>query len=142
MALAGEIKVMVRYGEQNAQLPFYVVQGDGPSLLGRDWMEVIRLDWSSICTVARQTKAQYVVAKFPEVFKVGLGHMNTFTATLKLKEGANPRFVRARPVPFALKEVRTRHARKGRDCGKSVPEQLGSSNSTCSQAKWSPKALW
>ena len=45
------------------------------------------------------------MAKFPEVFKEGLGHMNTFTATLKLKEGANPRFVRARPVPFALKEA-------------------------------------
>ena len=105
MALAGEIKVKVRYGEQNAQLPLYVVKGDGPSLLGRDWMQVIRLDWSSICTVARQTKAQDIMAKFPEVFKEGLGHMNTFTATLKLKEGANPRFVRAMPVPFALKEA-------------------------------------
>ena len=31
--------------------------------------------------------------------------MNTFTASLQLKQGATPRFVRARPPPFALKEV-------------------------------------
>jgi hypothetical protein len=57
MVLEGEIKAMVRYDEQNAQLR--------QSLLERDWMQVMRLDWSSICTVARQTKPKEIVAKFP-----------------------------------------------------------------------------
>jgi len=37
------------------------------------------------------------------VFTEGLGVMNTFEATLQLKEGARAKFCRARPVPFALK---------------------------------------
>ena len=35
----------------------------------------------------------------------GLGEINTFTATLHLKEGTRLNFCKARPVPFALKET-------------------------------------
>ena len=31
--------------------------------------------------------------------------MNTFEARLQVKEGARPKFCKARPVPFALKEA-------------------------------------
>lgn len=58
MALAGELKVVVRYGSQNAKLTHFVVEGDDTSLLGRDWLQKIKLDWGSICAVMKQTKAQ------------------------------------------------------------------------------------
>ena len=38
-------------------------------------------------------------------FKEGLGVMNTFEAQLQVKKGAKPRFCKARPIPFALKEA-------------------------------------
>ena len=39
MLLAGEMTVEVSYGEQGGCLPLYVVQGDGTSLIGRDWLQ-------------------------------------------------------------------------------------------------------
>jgi len=105
IAVAGKIKVEVRYGHQRAELPLFVVRGEGPSLMGRDWLQSIRLDWNSICTITSKTRAEEFMHKYPEVFKEGLGEMNTFSATLKMKQGSTPRFVKARPVPFALKEA-------------------------------------
>ena len=47
MSLAGEIKVKVRYGKQRSHLALFVVEGDGPSLMGRDGLKEITLDWKS-----------------------------------------------------------------------------------------------
>ena len=38
----------VRYGQQYVYLPLYVVEGGGPTLLGRSWLNTIRLDWGSM----------------------------------------------------------------------------------------------
>ena len=35
-------------GDQEAQLQLIVVQGSGPSLFGRNWLSVIRLNWRAI----------------------------------------------------------------------------------------------
>ena len=101
MSLAGEIKVKVSYGNQMVDnFKLFVVEGDGPSLMGRD---VIRLE--SYLPITSPNKAQRILDKFSDVFEEGLGEMNTFTASLQLKPGVTPRFVKARPVPFALKQA-------------------------------------
>jgi len=46
-----------------------------------------------------------LLKKYAPVFQEGLGEMNTFTATMNVKEGAKPKFCKARPVPFALREA-------------------------------------
>ena len=38
------------------------------------------------------------------MFWEGIGQMNTFTAHLHLKPDSHPRFLKARPAPFALRE--------------------------------------
>ena len=40
--------VHVAYGGQTATLPLVVVKGEGPTLLGRNWLSQIRFDWSKI----------------------------------------------------------------------------------------------
>ena len=43
--------------------------------------------------------------KYADVFKAELGTMKGIKAKLVLKAGAVPKFIRSRPVPFALKEA-------------------------------------
>lgn len=44
----GVAHVAVHYGEQRAQLPLYITKEKGLPLLGRQWLQAIRLNWSSI----------------------------------------------------------------------------------------------
>ncbi len=105
MALAGEMQVEVRYGKQREVLTLFVVEGKGPSLVGRDWLGKIRLDWNSITMVSSHNRVEALLQKFPQVFEEGMGKMNTFQASLQLKPGTTPKFVEARPIPFSLKQA-------------------------------------
>ena len=44
IGVKGKIRVHVLYQAQQADLDILVVTGKGPSLLGRDWLEHLRLD--------------------------------------------------------------------------------------------------
>ena len=44
LKVVGEIEVNVEYENQSAKLILTVVAGDGPSLLGRNWLQLIRLN--------------------------------------------------------------------------------------------------
>ena len=55
ISVLGELHIHVQYGSQKARLVLLVVDGNGPSLLGRNWLRHVRLDWKSICTVSHDT---------------------------------------------------------------------------------------
>ena len=40
----GQIGTRVQYEKREGQLPLIVVQGNGPSLFGREWLAQIHLD--------------------------------------------------------------------------------------------------
>ena len=76
--------------------------------MGRDWLREITLDWKQIGMVSshstnQNAKLNELLDRYSAVFAVGLGHMNTFDAKLHLKPNSQPKFVKARTVPFALK---------------------------------------
>lgn len=48
ISVVGSIEVAVEYQEQSAELPLVIVEGNGPTLLGRNWLKHIRLDWRGI----------------------------------------------------------------------------------------------
>ena len=87
-----QLQVEVSYQNQCAKLALYVVKGQGPSLLGREWLRQIKLDQRSIGVISLANKTEALVGKFPEVFEEGSGMMNTFEASLHLKPGSRPRF--------------------------------------------------
>lgn len=43
--MLGTVDLVVKYGDQIATLTLSVVKGEGPSLLGRNWL---KLDWREI----------------------------------------------------------------------------------------------
>ena len=103
ITVVGQRNVDVRYGEQQVELPLLVVKGTGPSLLGRDWLRTIRLDWKAIHHV-RRGALQEVLDRHTEIFQPGLGTLKGYQATIHVDAGAKPRFWKARPVPYALRD--------------------------------------
>ena len=80
-----------------------MVKGKGPTLLGRDWLSHIRLNWAEIKAIVC-TNVSQLVDKYKQVFKSGVGTMLHLKAHLSLRENSEPRFCKSRPVPFAIKD--------------------------------------
>ena len=55
LPVLGTIDADVSYKHQTAKLPLVVVEGNGPSLFRRDWLQHINLDWKSLNMVQNQT---------------------------------------------------------------------------------------
>ena len=100
------VEVDVEYGDQQAKLNLVIVEGKGPSLLGRDWLRVIHLEWQRFNKVDAEVndKLEILLEKHSSLFEGGLGTIKGVEAKLYLKEGAKPRFCRARQVPFAIRK--------------------------------------
>ena len=107
LKVTGTLNVRVRYGDQKQKLVLVVVAGNGPSLLGRNWLKYICLDWSSIFAVrtARKKTLDSLLKQHESLFTDELGNVKPFTASLQVLPNATPRFFKPRPVPFAIKDA-------------------------------------
>ena len=77
--IEGCCEVQVQVGETIKQLELIVCEGNGVSLLGRNWLKEIRLDWSAIANAngtvkSKLSKLDSVLDKFKDVFTEELGH--------------------------------------------------------------------
>ena len=107
LPVVGEMHVQVQYSNQTKDLPLLVVRAVGPALLGRDWLQHIRLDWAKIAysTVASSSALSILLKRYQDLFRDELGTAKGVTAQLKLKSGTSPKFFRPRNVPFAIKDA-------------------------------------
>uniref|UniRef100_A0A5S6Q6F4 Reverse transcriptase domain-containing protein n=1 Tax=Trichuris muris TaxID=70415 RepID=A0A5S6Q6F4_TRIMR len=95
--------VTVTYKDKKHRLQLLVAQGTGPSLLGRDWFEPLGI--SVICKLQVASPVSLgdsVKAEIPDVFQPGLGTFTGPAVSLTLLPNAIPKFMRYRPVAFAL----------------------------------------
>ena len=104
LTLVGTAMVSVEYRSQQEDLSLLVVEGSGPSLLGRDWLEKIRLDWSALHSIRSQhTVLNGILEKHSDLFKEELGKVRGRTAKIHVDPQAKPRFFKPRSVPYALR---------------------------------------
>ena len=85
-----------------------MVQGDGLSLFGRNWLDHFQLDWKTIGLATLETcqaRVKVLLKRYEDVFAEGLGTMRHFQAKLRVRSGTKPVFHRPHPVPFAVKDV-------------------------------------
>lgn len=107
----GYADVKVEYEDEIHNLPLYVVPKGGRALFGRDWLRTIKLNWKEIKDVNivdknnSIQKVKELSEKYKDVFKEGLGKVKGITAKLTLKENSHPRYLKARTVPFSLRET-------------------------------------
>ncbi len=105
ISVLGAITVDVLYQHQQYQLQMLIVPGTGPTQLGRDWLQCLRLDWARI-NVLRSHPDQLieqVLNRYPEVFRDCLGHIKSAPASLHVDSTHQPRFYKARPIPYSLR---------------------------------------
>ena len=108
LQVLGEVQLPVRYQGQSVKLTAVIVKGNNPALLGRDWLTKLKLDWSRIFTVKSESvpgSVTEVLDKYSSLFSEGYGTVKDFKAQIHLKENVQPKFCKARTVPFALKEA-------------------------------------
>ena len=96
----GCISVKVCHNAQEKCLPLIVVSGEGPSLLGRNWLEQLKLDWTSVFRLQSETELEDILADHKEVFKDEYRELQ-LNCTLTLK--AFPNFARPDHYHFPLR---------------------------------------
>lgn len=104
LRLMGSIFVKVKCNGNARILPLLVVKGNGPALLGRDWIEQLKLDWSLVNRITPDNFDD-LCGRYAEVFQPNLGKMTGMKAKLQVVSGALPRFCKLRPVPYALRDA-------------------------------------
>ena len=89
-----------------------VVDGNAPTLMGRDWLGSLKLDWPSIFPEAKEVRqlesqkseVEKLIKQFPTVFTEKLGCLKDFKVHIPIPAGTTSRFFKARPVSYALRE--------------------------------------
>ncbi|GFX57888.1 transposon Tf2-9 polyprotein [Trichonephila clavipes] len=102
---SGYVTVRVQYKNQKVNLNLYIVKENLDTILGREWLYKIHLDWPAIKAFRAKTEQNLnnLLREYKDIFDDKLGEINNYEAKLKLRHGVKPIFCRVRTVPFALK---------------------------------------
>jgi len=77
--VVGSVQVKVKYKSQEFTVPLIIVKGSGFTLLERNWLQMVKLDWQEIFFINDQPVSP-VLQKHSKVFEEGLGTLTGFQA--------------------------------------------------------------
>ena len=100
LPILGTLNVQVSHNKQKAGLALVVVTGSGPSLLGRDWLKKLKLDWQQINHMHLKTLHD-LLEEHKVVFEESLGMLNGFKAKIFVDHLLAPGFVK--PVLYHIR---------------------------------------
>lgn len=108
----GTVQVEVKVNGTSKLLKLYVLKGKSPCLFGRDWLKEFDVlptlltskKTNSVDVYDCSMKINNILENYKDVFSPELGKMKGVKATLHLKDQAKPKFVKPRPVTYALKQ--------------------------------------
>lgn len=103
--LLGQAEIKVQYKDAICMLNVIIAKGNGPNLLGRDWLTPLNITLNiNLISDSDLISMEKIISKYSEIFRDGLGTFNGDPVTIHLKPDATPRFLKARPVPYAIKD--------------------------------------
>ena len=103
LPVLGVATVTVTYESQSANLPLVVVQGEGTSLFGRNWLEHIKLNWSLIHNLFTNQEIEALLQKHRPLFRDELGLLKGVEAQIHVPPDTQPRYFKPRPLAYSLK---------------------------------------
>ena len=101
--VVGVTSMTVQYGEKVATLSAQVVAGEGPDLMGRDWLGRLNVNIGQV-NLVEHDKIKEVLDKHEVVFDGSIGCLKDVKVTLQVNETAKPKFLKPRTVPYLLRE--------------------------------------
>ncbi|XP_058456730.1 uncharacterized protein K02A2.6-like [Malaya genurostris] len=117
IGVLGVIETKVLYGDKDNHLRLFVVEGKRHPLLGREWMRSLSLDWNDILGGSvnsvdkitlhppRPTAVKRLIDEFSSVFDNSIGKIEGIQAALHLKANSKPVFLKARTLPFSIRDA-------------------------------------
>lgn len=84
----GVIRVQVCYNGKNIQKDLYIIDKNGDSILGRDWIRELPFDWTKINQIESFSHTSYdkklntLITKFEDVFDSKVGEVKNITLSL------------------------------------------------------------
>ena len=94
LKVLGVMHTTVSNGQQSVKLPLLIIEGTGATLMGRNWLEHIKLNWNNIHKV-NSDHLKTVLAHYSDVFQPELGMMKDFKAKIFVDPTVTPRFCKA-----------------------------------------------
>lgn len=110
LPVAGKLTLPVSYGDRTVTAPVTVLRQSGPCLCGRDLIQKLNnlgvpvLSLSSSASHEGGLNLEPILTDYSDVFEPELGLFKVPPAHLYVKEGAVPKFFKARPLPYATKD--------------------------------------
>ena len=138
----GKVQVQVRYGSYSGRLCLFVVERTEYTLMGRDWLGIIPLEWKSLVQtrlhrdralgldqkvdqdqvqVLHSNELDRVLDKHSKLFENRLGKMTQAKAHISVQEGARPVTTRPYKVPYAMRGQVEQELDRLQKCGVLTP---------------------
>ena len=119
--ILGEANVTVNYGKHKQQLVVYVVNGNRPNLMGRDWLSSLKVSIGNIHRLGKPHKLSEILQKYESVFMEGLGTFTGGRVTLHVDPQVKPKFFKARTLPISIKDKVEKELKKLESLGIITP---------------------
>ena len=108
--VSGEMHCDTMYKGKQFSLPILVANYDAkPTLLGKNWMRLIKIEWGDIfcspneAVLSADSQLNDLLSKHSELFTESYEGMKGLEAHITMRDDARPVLVKARTVPYALK---------------------------------------
>lgn len=96
----GKITVSVRFQNEERCLDFYVIKNGGPPLVGRNFLHEFNVGFKNFNFLSNEIGN--LQSKYKDVFSEKIGTFKTGRLEIRLKENAQPKCYKPRPVPYSL----------------------------------------
>ena len=107
--MKGKVRITVEFQGQKKELELLLVEGNGPALLGRDWISALQLNLTELINVVHsevaESKQVRDLMKKYEVLFSDKPSTCKFEAKLQVDDATPPKFYKARPVSLAMKQL-------------------------------------
>ena len=101
--ILGKCDVHVQLNGKKRILPVYVVADQCSNLFGRDWIKSFPNALDTVKLVTSSKSLESILSRHAVVFDGSLGKLKGWQANIKLEHNAQPRFIKARSLPYAMR---------------------------------------